>query len=104
MGTNTVKDVLGMGPTGDMLMRRLDSRRISAFTQFDTSGSSISAFSTAWRAFIEGVLEGASLVEEHRINTILTKCSTHTIWFDIFLIGVEMQVGIKLRTYQAINI
>ena len=56
LGTHPVKDMLGMGPTVDMLMRILDPGRLSTFTQFDTFRSSQSSFSTVWNDSIKGVL------------------------------------------------
>ena len=40
LGTHPIKDILEMGPVVDMLMRRLDPGRLSAFAQFDTFRSS----------------------------------------------------------------
>ena len=36
LGTYTVKDMLGMVPEADMIMRSLDPGRLSIFAQFDT--------------------------------------------------------------------
>ena len=40
LGPRPLKDLLGMLPEVDMLMRRLDPGRLSAFAQFDTFRSS----------------------------------------------------------------
>ena len=50
------------------------------------------------------MLEGDSLGEDHRINTVLTKCITQAIWFEIFWRGVEIWVESKSRTDQSISI
>ena len=50
------------------------------------------------------MIEGASLGEDHRINTVLTKCITQTIWFEMCEREVELRVGIKSSTDQAISI
>ena len=42
--------------------------------------------------------------EDNRIKTVLTKCSTQTIWFEIFVREVELRVGIKSRLDLAISI
>ena len=39
--------------------------------------------------------------EDHRRNTVITKYSTQTIWFDIIVRGVELWVGINYRPDQA---
>ena len=56
-----VKDLLGMGPAVDMLMRTLDPGRINIFPPYEIYRSSRSTFSTVWKDFIKGVLEWASL-------------------------------------------
>ena len=38
------------------------------------------------------------------MKAILTKCTNQTIWFERFMRGVELQVGIKARPDQAISI
>ena len=57
---------------------------------------------------IEGVhqesVRRSFIGEEHRRKTVLTKCSTHMIWFERFEKGVELWVGYKSRTDQAISI
>ena len=80
-----VKNLLKIGQAVDMLMQSLYPGRLSAFAQLYTFRRSWSDFLTFCRAFIKGVLEGASLGEDHRRKTVLDKCSTHTIWFEIFL-------------------
>ena len=40
LGPHPVKDMLGMGPAVDMLMRSLETGRFSALKQFDTFRSS----------------------------------------------------------------
>ena len=82
----------------------LNPRRLRKFEQFDTFRSSRSEFSTVRKAPIKLVLEGASLEEDHRRNTVITKCSTQTIWFKIFVRGLELQFGSKSRPDQAIII
>ena len=59
LGPNPVKDLLGIGPTVDMLMRSLDPGRLSAFSKFDTFRRYQSDFSTVCKASIKVVLEGA---------------------------------------------
>ena len=41
---------------------------------------------------------------DHRRNNVLIKCSTQTIWFEIFLRMLELRVGIKSRPYKVISI
>ena len=53
---------------------------------------------------MRGVTEGYSLGEEHRKNTVITKFSTQTIWFESFVRGVDLQVGIKSSPDQEISI
>ena len=72
-----------MVPAVDMLMRRIYPGKLSTFTQFNTFRSSWSYFSTVWKASIKGVSEGDSFEEDHIRNTVLTKCSTHTIFLKI---------------------
>ena len=79
LNTHLVKDLLGMGPAVDMLMYILDPGRLSVFAQFDNSRSSWSDFSTVWEDSIKGVLEGASLEEDHGRKTVLANFSTQTI-------------------------
>ena len=102
LGPHPVKDLLVMVPMVDILMRSLNPVSLSGFEKFNTSRSSRSDFSTFYKAFIKGVLEEASFGEYHRTKTVLTKCSTQTIYFEGFLVGVELQVGSKSRPYQAI--
>ena len=42
--------------------------------------------------------------EDHRRNTVITKCITQTIWFEIIVRGVELWVGINYRPDQEIII
>ena len=42
--------------------------------------------------------------EEHRIKNTLTKFSTHTIWFERFVRGVDLRDGNKSSPYQSIRI
>ena len=102
LGPPLFKDLLGMGPALDMLMRSLDPGRLSTFVQFDTFRISRSYFSTFWKAPIKGVLEGSLLGKDHRRKTVITKCSTQTICFERFVRGVELRVGSKLRPDQEI--
>ena len=85
-------------------MWSLDPGRISAFAEFDVFRSPQLDFSTVWKASTKGMLEGASLGEDHRRNNVLTKCSNQTMWFEMFVRGVELQVGSKSRPDHAINI
>ena len=50
------------------------------------------------------MIEGASLREDDSINSLLTKCITQTIWFEMFVRGVELRVGINYRPDQEIII
>ena len=50
------------------------------------------------------MLEGASLGIYHIIKDVLIKCSTQTILFEIFLRGVNLQIEIKSRPDQEINV
>ena len=86
-----------MVPAVEMLMRSLDPGKFRAFAQFDTFRRSQSYFSTVWKISIKGVLEGDSLGEGNRRNTVLTKCSTKAIWFGRFMRGLELWVGSKSR-------
>ena len=49
------------------------------------------------------MLEGASLGGNHRVNTELTKCSTHTFLY-IFVMWVELRDGNKSNPDQEISI
>ena len=51
-----VKDLLGMGPAVDILLRSLDPGSLSSFAQFDTFRSYWSDFSTVCKVSIKGVL------------------------------------------------
>ena len=104
LGPRLVKDLLGMGPVVDILMRSLEQGILIAFEKFDTFTSSQSDFSTVWKAHIKGVVEGYSLGGYHWRNTVITKFSTKTILFDRFMRGVELRVGSKSRTNQEISI
>ena len=53
---------------------------------------------------IKVVIEGASLGEDHRINTVLTKFNNQTTWFERFVRGVELWVGSKSSPDQEIRI
>ena len=98
------KDLLGMGPPVDMLMRSLDPGRLSTFAQFNSFRSSWSYFSAVCKESINGVLEGALLGEDHMRKAVLTKCSTQTIWFERFVREVELRFGSKYSPDQEISI
>ena len=97
-----VKDLLGMGPAVDMLIRSLDPGRLSAFAQFDTFRSSWSDLSTFWKDSINLLLEGASLGGYHRRKTVLSKCSTQNIWFESFVREKQLRVISKSSPNKAI--
>ena len=42
--------------------------------------------------------------EYHRRKTVLMKCSTNKIWFEIFVRGVNLRVGNKSRKDHEISI
>ena len=46
------------------------------------------------------MVERASLEEDHRRKTVITKYSTHMIWFERFVRGVELRFGSKSRLDQ----
>ena len=87
-----------------MLIRSLEPGRISTFAPFDTFRSSLSDFSTVWKESIKGVLEVSSLGEDHRRKTVLAKFITHTVWFDRFVIEVQLRVGSNYILDQEISI
>ena len=85
-------------------MQSLYPGKLSAFVQLNTFRRSQSDFSTFWKASIKGVLEGASLGEENRRNTVFTKFITQTIWFERFVREVELRVGSKSISDQELSI
>ena len=61
LGSRLVKDLLGTGLMLNMLMQRLEPEKIGAFSKFDTFRKSQSDFSTVWKTYIKGFIEGDSL-------------------------------------------
>ena len=53
---------------------------------------------------IKGVLKGYSFGEYHIRKTVLTKCSTQTIYFERFVRGVKLWVGRKSSPDHAVSI
>ena len=47
--------------------------------------------------FHKGGVRRSFVGENHRRNTVLTKCSTKAIWFGRFMRGLELWVGSKSR-------
>ena len=83
-------------------MRSPDPGRLITFSKFDTFRRSRSDFSKVCKGSIKGVLEGASVGEENRRQTVLTNCSTHTICLESFVRGVDLKVGSKSMPDQGI--
>ena len=93
LGPHPVKDLLVRGMVVDMLLRSLDPQRLSAFAKFYLFRSSQSDLSTVSKVYINRIMKGYSLGEENSRKTVLTKCSTQTIWFQRFVRGVNLRVG-----------
>ena len=98
-----VKNLSGVGLSVEMIMRRLDPGQCGTFSQFNTFMSSISAFSTVWEAYVKSLIKGAYVVGYPRKKVVLTKRTTQKVWVEWFLRGVEMWVGRKASTDQAIR-
>ena len=79
--TYPVKDLLVMVPAADILMWSLEPETLVAFENFNTFSRYWWDFSTFRKDYINEMVDGASLSEYYRRKTILTKCSTQTIWF-----------------------
>ena len=75
-----VMDLLVMCLAVDVLMRSLDLGRLSTSSQFYTFRSYRLYFSTVWKASIKGVIERASLGDDHMRKAVLYKCITQNIW------------------------
>ena len=56
LGTHPVKELLGMGPSAETLMQRLDPGRFITFAQFDNFRRYRSNFYTVCKASIKGVI------------------------------------------------
>ena len=102
--TRPVKDILGMGPSVDMIVSSLDPWIRDTISQFDTFRRSLSNFSTSWKASVTGFIKVQSTGEYPRIKVVLTKWTTQMIWFEQFFMGVELKLGEKDRPYHNIII
>ena len=47
-----------------------------------------------WKAYIKGVIKGALMGEYPSRHTVLTKCSNQNIWFERFVVGIDLR-GLK---------
>ena len=52
----------------------------------------------------QGIVSRILMGEYHRRKTVLMKCRTQKIWFEIFVRGVNLRVGNKSRKDQEISI
>ena len=97
-----VKYILGVRTYVDLMTRILDPGRCDTFSPFDTFRNSISTSSTVCETSVNGFIEGACIGEDPRRKVVLNKCTTQKIFFDRFVRGVRMNVGIKAIFYQYI--
>eukprot|EP00566_Odontella_aurita_P000954 CAMPEP_0113525264 /NCGR_PEP_ID=MMETSP0015_2-20120614/60_1 /TAXON_ID=2838 /ORGANISM="Odontella" /LENGTH=215 /DNA_ID=CAMNT_0000423401 /DNA_START=2603 /DNA_END=3250 /DNA_ORIENTATION=- /assembly_acc=CAM_ASM_000160 len=78
------RDVVGMGPDVDMILRSLDSGHHGKYVQFDTFRNSRSAYYSVYRASAVGILEGASIGDDPMKKITLMWCLTQNLWFERF--------------------
>ena len=82
----------------------MDPGRRDKFAQFDAFKCAIFLFPTVCTVSVKGLIGGLSVGEDTVSKVVLSKCTTHTVWFERFVRGIEIWAGCKAIPDHSISI
>ena len=105
LGPFPLADESGFCVAFSMLIHsRRAGRHTKLYTQFDTIRKQRSAFSNLYFSSAESEKHGTVLAAGDRNNGQITKCPTHSFWFNRWAKGCQTRMGFILKQDKAISI